>query len=62
MLFRKRRSKRNLQWYKLEHADLVHKIYVKGWERNKGKLKSLKKKYEDNHVFVIWVDKQIERL
>jgi len=62
MLFRIRRKQKDLRGYKLEHSNLVLKIYKKGWEKNRDKLKDLKKKYKDNHVFVIWIDKQIERL
>jgi len=62
MLFRRRRKQKGLYRYMLENTHLVCKIYNKGWEKDIDRLKKMKKKYEDNHVFVIWVDKQIERI
>ena len=62
MLFRRRRKKKSFYGNKLESANLIHKIYVKGWEKDSRKLKDLKKKYEDNSIFGAWVDKQLERI
>jgi len=62
-LFRFRSTKRkSMYWYKLKSMDIMLKIYRKGWETDVKKLKQLRKKYEENRVFINWVNKRIKNI